>query len=179
MNSLDDFTRMRRYTQKDPNFTHSSSKKFNPLARLFTLLLPAIISIVAVVSINAYNGVGYTVYAEFDSIYGLPKGASIEMSGVQIGTVSEVLSTKAGLVRVQMRIEKGVVLSQDSLISVQIREDIGGKFVNVFPGQSVKTISSGGTFADTEPDLNWIDTEGQILVDASPALPSTKMISGI
>jgi phospholipid/cholesterol/gamma-HCH transport system substrate-binding protein len=151
MNSLDDFTRMRRFTQNDPNFTHSRPRKFNALARLFTLLMVAIISIGAVAAINSYNGVGYQVYAEFDSVGGLPEGAPIEMGGVQIGMVSQVSSTDSGLARVQMHIEKGIVISQDSLISVQSRGDMGGKIVTILPGQSDKTIGSGETFADTEP----------------------------
>jgi phospholipid/cholesterol/gamma-HCH transport system substrate-binding protein len=150
MNSLDDFTRMRRFTQFDQYSKRFRSRKFSPLTLLFTLLLPAAISIGVVAFINDSNGLGYLVYAEFDSVEGLPKGASIEMAGVRIGTVSQVSLTEAGLARVQMNIEKGIVLSRDSLISVQSHGDRGDKIVRVLPGRSEKTIGSGETFLETE-----------------------------
>ena len=150
MNSVYDLTRMHREPQNDRNSNFFRSGKFDSFARLFSLLLLAPISIGVVTSFNTTKGSGYQVYADFDSVGNLPKGASIEVTGVRIGTVSQVSLTNAGQARVQMSIDEGIVLSQDSIISVQSHGVRGNKIVRILPGKSEKTITAGQTFPDTE-----------------------------
>lgn len=150
MNSVDDLTRLRMAPKNDRDFKRSRPGFFGPGARLFSLLLLAAISIGAIGSINSYQGSGYRVYAEFDFVGGLPQGASVEVAGVCIGTVSQVSLTPSGLARVQMSIDEDIALSRDSIISVQNRGVLGDKIVRILPGKSEKTITAGETFTDTE-----------------------------
>ena len=164
MNSVDDFTRLRKLPQNDRDLKRSRPGKLGPVARLLFPLFLAAISIGAITSFQTYEGPGYQVYAEFDSVGGLPKGASIEVAGVRIGTVSQVSLTKTGLARVQMSIDEGIALSRDSIISVQSRGVLGDKIVRVLPGRSEKAITSGETFPDTESDLDLNDIIGRVLI---------------
>jgi phospholipid/cholesterol/gamma-HCH transport system substrate-binding protein len=150
MNSVHDFTRVRREPQNNRDSNLFRSGKFDSFARLLSLLLLAPISIGVATSFNSAKESGYQVYAEFNSVGSLPKGAAIEATGVRIGTVSQVSLTNAGLARVQMSIDEGVVLSQDSIISVQNLGVRGDKVVRIHPGKSEKTITAGETFPDTE-----------------------------
>ena len=164
MNSVDDLTRLRMVPQNDRDNKGFRPNKLRMRTRVFSLLLLVAICIGAVISFNSLKGSGYPIYAEFDSVAGLSKGATIELAGVHIGTVSQVSLTQNGMARVQMHIDEGIALSQDSIISVQSRGVLGDKIIKVHPGRSGKTISSGETFADTESNPDLIDIMGRVLV---------------
>jgi len=150
MNSTADLIRLHREPINNREVRPFRPSKFGLFARLVSLLLLAPICIGMAISFNTYQGSGYQVYAEFDAVGDLPKGAPIEVVGVRIGTVSEVSLTDDGLSRVQMSIDEGIILPQDSIISIRSSAVRGEKVLIILPGKSEKTISSGETFPDTE-----------------------------
>ena len=94
----------------------------------------------------------YEVSADFDSVSGLKKGASVEIAGVEVGRVDRIFLDPRGndRARVFLRIRSGVKLYDDVIASVRTRGIIGDKFVQLKPGGSEKILAAGGKIRDTE-----------------------------
>jgi phospholipid/cholesterol/gamma-HCH transport system substrate-binding protein len=97
---------------------------------------------------------GYTVYADFSSVAGLKVGDPVEIAGVRIGRI-DAIRLAEDRARLELRVQDGVKLQEDTIASVRSRGLIGDKFVLLSPGASDKTISPGGKIRETEspPDI--------------------------
>jgi len=93
---------------------------------------------------------GYTVTAEFDSVGGLKKGATVEIAGVEVGRVTGVsLDNEEYRAVVTMRIKPGVKLQEDAIASIKTKGLIGEKYVAISPGASETLIKDGGKIRET------------------------------
>ena len=93
----------------------------------------------------------YSVYAYFNSVSGLKKNANVEMAGVKVGYVKNiVLDTKQYLAKIELNISKDIVLSEDIIASVKTSGIIGDKYINLLAGGSEITLESGDTIFNTE-----------------------------
>jgi phospholipid/cholesterol/gamma-HCH transport system substrate-binding protein len=99
-------------------------------------------------------GGGYQVYAKFDNISGLKKGASVEVAGVEVGRVEGIQLSPGDRAAVTMRVEKGLKLHDDAIVSIRTKGIIGDKFISLSPGSSEKLIPPGGTIRDTESAID-------------------------
>jgi len=94
------------------------------------------------------------VHAEFASVSGLKRGASVEIAGVEVGKVDAIAldNYKADVV---MKIRKGVALGDDTIASVRTMGLLGDKYISLSPGASDRVIPPGGKVRETEspPDL--------------------------
>ncbi|MCG8553616.1 MAG: outer membrane lipid asymmetry maintenance protein MlaD [Desulfobacterales bacterium] len=98
---------------------------------------------------------GYTLYAYFSSVSGLKDGASIEMAGVEIGNVSGIMLDKERLeAKVNLRINQGIQLSEDSIASIKTAGIIGEKFVSISPGGSDIMLEDKEAVSNTESALD-------------------------
>ena len=77
---------------------------------------------------------GYHVWAVFDHVTGLKKGAPVEMAGIQIGTVAAIGLSEDGRARVVMQISNAVKLPSDSEASVRTRGVLGDKYLAMAMG---------------------------------------------
>ncbi len=101
-------------------------------------------------------GSGYVpVHAEFASVAGLKKGASVEIAGVEVGRV-DAIALDAYKADVLMEIRKGVILGDDTIASVKTMGLIGDKYISLAPGASDTRIPPGGKIRETEspPDFD-------------------------
>jgi phospholipid/cholesterol/gamma-HCH transport system substrate-binding protein len=99
-----------------------------------------------------FGGDNYQVYADFDSVSGLKSGAAVEVAGVEVGRVGQIiLDPKSGnKARVYLQIQKGIKLQDDVIASVRTSGIIGDKFIQMKPGGSDRIIAAGGRIRDTE-----------------------------
>lgn len=104
-----------------------------------------------------FGGDYYEVYAEFDSVSGLKKGASVEIAGVEVGRVDRiVLDPKSGAqARVYLDIRSGVKLADDVIASVRTRGIIGDKFILLKPGGAERLVAVGGRIRETESAIDF------------------------
>ncbi|KRT71837.1 MAG: hypothetical protein XU12_C0031G0003 [Deltaproteobacteria bacterium CSP1-8] len=102
------------------------------------------------------------VHAEFASVSGLKKGASVEIAGVEIGKV-ESITLNDYKADVLMKIRTGVRLSEDTIASIRTRGLIGDKFVNLSPGASDRLIPSNGTIRETESAVDLEELIGEFI----------------
>jgi phospholipid/cholesterol/gamma-HCH transport system substrate-binding protein len=93
----------------------------------------------------------YSVSAQFQSISGLNNGAAVEMAGVQIGKVGSISLDKEEMAAVvKMKIQKGVVLTDDVIASIKTAGLIGDKYIKLTPGGSDEILNSGDAIIETE-----------------------------
>jgi phospholipid/cholesterol/gamma-HCH transport system substrate-binding protein len=105
--------------------------------------------------VNFFGDNTYQVVASFNSISGLKEGASVEIAGVQIGKVAKVfLDTENYEAQVELAINKGVEIQEDSIASVRTAGIIGDKYINISPGGSPLNIEPGGEIIETESAIN-------------------------
>lgn len=97
----------------------------------------------------------YPIFARFQSISGLKKGAAVEMAGVQIGQVDTIsLDLENQVALVKMKIRKDVVLKDDVIASVTTSGLIGDKYINLSPGGSDEVLKPGDVIMETESAVN-------------------------
>ena len=97
----------------------------------------------------------YMVDARFDSVSGLQTGAQVDMAGVEIGQVADIqLDNEEQVAVVSMKIEKGVVLTDDVIASVKTSGLIGDKYIKLTPGGSDRILKSGDLIIETESALD-------------------------
>ncbi len=102
-----------------------------------------------------FGGDYYQVVAEFDTVSGLKNGASVEIAGVEVGRVAQiVLDPKSDMAKVFLQIQRGTKLSEDVIASVRTRGIIGDKFVKLSPGGSDKYLAPGGKIRSTESSID-------------------------
>ncbi len=92
---------------------------------------------------------GYTVQAEFDSVSGLTDGAPVEIAGVVVGRVERIALDKYRAL-VTLRVQDGVRLQDDAIVTIKTKGLIGEKYVQITPGGSDRIVPPGGRLRETE-----------------------------
>jgi phospholipid/cholesterol/gamma-HCH transport system substrate-binding protein len=99
--------------------------------------------------LEIFGAKGYVLYADFASVAGLKLGDSVEIAGVKIGKV-EAITLAEDRGRLELRVDDGVKLQEDTIASVRSRGLIGDKFVLLTPGASDKFLKAGYRIRVTE-----------------------------
>ena len=96
-------------------------------------------------------GGGYEVSGRFDRVDGLKRGADVTLSGVKVGSVTDVeLDTKTYEAIVRMGVTSNVKLPGDTNAKVVSESLLGGMVVVLEPGGSEPFIPPGGQIAHTQ-----------------------------
>ena len=104
----------------------------------------------------------YNVYAEFDNISGLQKGASVEVAGVKIGEVADITLDDPVAV-VKLRIVPTIKIREDDVASVRTKGIIGDRYVKISRGSSDRYIPENGRITETESIVDIEDVIGKIV----------------
>ena len=101
------------------------------------------------------NSTQYTIKAEFTSASGLKKGAHVEMAGVSVGKVKNIIfNPETYLAEVYIAIENNIKVPEDSTASIRTAGIIGDKFLKISPGGSETIIEKNMSIVETEPSIN-------------------------
>ncbi len=104
----------------------------------------------------------YDIYAEFDNISGLKKGASVEIAGVQVGEVSAI-NLKDPMAVVTCRLNKDIKIKDDDIASIRTKGIIGDRYVKISRGASDAFIPEGGKIVETESVVDLEDVIGKLV----------------
>ena len=104
----------------------------------------------------------YQIFAEFDNISGLQKGASVEIGGVPIGEVSDI-SLKDPKAIVALAIDEGIKIRDDDVLRIRTKGIIGDRYVSVSRGASTMFIEPGNITTETESVVDIEDLIGKIV----------------
>lgn len=97
----------------------------------------------------------YVLKARFASVSGLKQGSSVEMAGVQIGTVDRIrINTELQVAEVELKIRKDIALSEDTIASIKTNGLIGDKYVRITPGGSEEVLGDGDRIMETESAID-------------------------
>ena len=109
--------------------------------------------------VEILGGEYYRVGAVFDSVSGLKPGASVEIAGVEVGSVEKISldAKQQGRARVVLKMRDSVGLQDDVIASVRTRGIIGDKYILLKPGGSETRIRAGGTIRETESAVDLED----------------------
>jgi phospholipid/cholesterol/gamma-HCH transport system substrate-binding protein len=103
--------------------------------------------------VDLLGGRGYVVYADFPTVGGLKAGAAVEIAGVSVGRVQSI-GLREYQARVALRIDEGVKLQDDAIVSIKTKGLIGEKFVQISPGGSDKAVPAGGRLTEVEAPVD-------------------------
>ena len=101
------------------------------------------------------NNQQYIIKAEFTSASGLKKGAHVEIAGVSVGKVTNIIfNPETYLAEVHIAIENSIQIPDDSIASIRTSGIIGDKFLKISPGGSDNIIEPNMIILETEPSFN-------------------------
>ena len=101
------------------------------------------------------NNTQYIIKAEFTSASGLKKGAHVEMAGVSVGKVKNIIfNPETYLAEVYIDIENNIKIPEDSTASIRTAGIIGDKFLKISAGGSETIIEKNMSIVETEPSIN-------------------------
>ena len=101
------------------------------------------------------NNQQYIIKAEFTSASGLKKGAHVEIAGVSVGKVTNIIfNPETYLAEVHIAIENSIQIHDDSIASLRTSGIIGDKFLKISPGGSDNIIEPNMIILETEPSIN-------------------------
>lgn len=99
---------------------------------------------------------GYEVSASFSNVNGVLVGSDVRLGGVKIGSVSKLsLDPVTYQAVIQMTLDKGIQLPDDSSATIRSESLMGGKYLAIEPGGSDTMLADGGKIEYTQstPDL--------------------------
>ncbi len=112
----------------------------------------------------------YKLYAVFENVSGLTKGAKIEMAGVNIGKVGDIELTPDGKAKVELIIYKKYKIQDDAEAYIKTYGVLGDKFVDIKPGKSQHYLEANSIIAKTHSPISMDD----ILASIGPTLEGLK-----
>jgi phospholipid/cholesterol/gamma-HCH transport system substrate-binding protein len=159
-------------------------KKGSVLLLGFFIFLALFILVIAVFTIGNKEGLfrdNIIIYANFNSVEGIRRGATIRLSGVDIGVVTDIQITNDNKVNITMKINKDYqkFIHKTSEASIELEGLVGGKYVSLNYGTGPsENVENGDVIKTKDPfSLGKIMQEAQISVDNAAEM--TKNLSMI
>lgn len=107
---------------------------------------------------------GYEVEASFLKVGGLQVGSDVRISGINVGTVTrQSLDMDTYEARVTLIVDPAVTLPEDTVAAIVGDGLLGGKYVDLRPGQSDIAIEEGGAITNSQDFQSLEDLVGEII----------------
>jgi len=92
----------------------------------------------------------YVINAEFDNVSGVKEGASVQVAGVVVRSVSDIRLSEDDIAQLSLRIARDLKVPLDSIASVKSQGIIGDKYVQISLGGDQENFEENGIIFDTE-----------------------------
>ena len=113
-------------------------------------------------NVNIFGDKSYTIYAGFTSVSGLKINNPVEMFGLEIGSVDGFeMDQEKQLIIVKLKIDNGIRIYEDAIVSIKTSGLIGDRYVSVNPGGASDILSPESVIIDTEPPVDIGDIIGK------------------
>ena len=107
---------------------------------------------------------GYEITATFLKVGGLQVGSDVRISGINVGTVSDqILNNETYEAEVTMVIDPAVTLPADTVAAIVGDGLLGGKYVDLQPGQSERLLADGDAIQNSRDFQSLEDLVGEII----------------
>ena len=100
----------------------------------------------------------YNLNTSFRSAEGIDTGTEVRMAGVKIGTVKSLsLNAETLQADVKLKIEKSILIPNDSSAVISSEGLLGGSFLEIVPGGSFDNYAAGEVIEDTQSSISLIN----------------------
>lgn len=104
----------------------------------------------------------YPLYARFASVSGLRVGSSVEIYGIEVGSVTKLhIDGERQMGVVDMKINKGVKIYDDAAATIKTAGLIGDKYVRIDPGGSGEVLKPRESITQTSVPADIEDLIGK------------------
>ncbi|GGK18223.1 mammalian cell entry protein [Yeosuana aromativorans] len=88
----------------------------------------------------------FTISAYFQNVNGLQKGNNVRYSGINIGTVKNIVMTNDSTIKVDMNIEEGIIahIKKNAIATIGSDGLVGNMIVNIVPGKGTDEVIADG-----------------------------------
>lgn len=88
----------------------------------------------------------FTISAYFQNVNGLQKGNNVRYSGINIGTVKNIVMANDSTIKVDMNIEEGIIahIKKNAIATIGSDGLVGNMIVNIVPGKGTDEVISDG-----------------------------------
>lgn len=100
------------------------------------------------------SGKTYHIQAEFDNVSGVKKGASVQISGVVVGSVDSISLSDDSYALLSLRLDRAVKVPLDSMASVKSQGIIGDKYIQISLGGDEEIFAEGEVITETESAID-------------------------
>lgn len=115
-------------------------------------------------SANVGSTDGYVLKANFSSVGGLGVGDKVVISGVKVGSVSDIaLDKETYLAQVSLDVNKNYKLPDDTAAFISSESLLGGLYMQLEPGASEDMLEEGGLIEYTQAPQNLEQLLGQFI----------------
>ncbi len=130
----------------------------------FVILVAGVFLMFSYKTANVGSVSGYMVSADFSGVGGLSAGDDVQISGVKVGTVSDIeLQSDTYLARVYMDIDPDYPLPEDTAALISSKSIMGGLYLALEPGAEEEMIEDGGRIEFTQAPQNLEQLLGQFI----------------
>ena len=105
-------------------------------------------------SAQFFNKDSYELKARFSSASGVNPGSRIEIAGVRVGTVADIILNDKFFAIATFQLPNSIRLDDDTIASVKTAGLIGDRFIELAPGGSGFPLEPGDMIVDTESALD-------------------------
>lgn len=110
---------------------------------------------------------GYDLNARLPKVDGLGVGTEVRLSGIKVGTVTDLeLDPRNYLVVVHMNIDKDVKIPTDSSILVTQSGLLGSSYLSITPGGDEQVMKPGGYFQNVQGAIDLMNLIGRFATGA-------------
>jgi phospholipid/cholesterol/gamma-HCH transport system substrate-binding protein len=106
---------------------------------------------------------GYEIRADLPRADGLNVGTDVRLSGIKVGTVSDLTLKPNYLVTVHMRIRKDVQIPTDSSLVVTSTGFLGSSYLSISPGGDEGMLKDGGQITHTQGSVDLMGLVGRFI----------------
>ena len=130
----------------------------------FVLILTGLILSVAYNHSNLNQTDGIKLTANFDRADGVSVGTDVKISGIKIGTVSDLtIDKETYLAQVTLSVDKSIPITSDTVAEVSSEGLLGGKYIALVPGGSDDMLKEGDVIIHTQAAVNLESLIGQLI----------------
>lgn len=109
------------------------------------LLVAAGFAWYAVTTSAVRSGDGYQIVAQFDRVGGITAGSDVRISGIKVGTVSNVaLDPKTYMAEVRIQLPTSIRVPVDTVAQITSEGLLGSNFLSLVPGAADEMLPANG-----------------------------------
>lgn len=107
-------------------------------------------------------GGGYLLTARFERADGIGVGTDVRLSGIKVGTVTNVtLDPKTYLAVIELSVAQGIEVPTDSTLKAGMEGLLGGAYLVIVPGGDDTLLTAGAEFRNTQSPIDLVGLVGQ------------------